>query len=112
MQTDLTYFFVSGWGWYYLGGILDDFSRYLICFDVKKDMKGPTLSDLVQKAVEITPKNLFQFDNKFVLEGADVTDGEHTVELKKSVESVLRYSPMSIRSTQPGVPASASGSLP
>jgi transposase InsO family protein len=53
-QTDLTYFFVPGWGWYYLGGIIDDYSRYLICFEVVRDMTGPTLSDLVQKAIEIT----------------------------------------------------------
>jgi len=53
-QTDLTYFFVPGWGWYYLGGIIDDYSRYLICFEVVQDMTGPTLSNLVQKAVEIT----------------------------------------------------------
>lgn len=53
-QTDLTYFFIPGWGWYYIGGIIDDYSRYLICFEVVQDMTGPTLSDLVQKAVEIT----------------------------------------------------------
>ncbi len=32
----------------------------------------------LQKAVEITPKNLFTFDNKFVLEGDDVATGQHT----------------------------------
>lgn len=53
-QTDLTYFFVSGWGWYYIGGILDDYSRYLICYELVRDMTGSTLSDLVQQAVEIT----------------------------------------------------------
>jgi transposase InsO family protein len=53
-QTDLTYFFVSGWGWYYVGGVLDDFSRYLIALEVVPDMRGPTLSDLVEKAVEVT----------------------------------------------------------
>jgi len=37
----------------------------------------------LQKAVEITPANLFTFDNKLVLEGEAVTDGEHTIELKK-----------------------------
>ena len=36
----------------------------------------------LQKAVEITPKNLFSFDNKFVLEGDALTTGQHTVELK------------------------------
>jgi transposase-like protein len=29
-QTDLTYFHVVGWGWYFVGGVLDDYSRYLI----------------------------------------------------------------------------------
>lgn len=53
-QTDLTYFFIVGWGWYYVGGILDDYSRYLITLDVVPDMSGPTLTDLVQQAVEIT----------------------------------------------------------
>lgn len=53
-QTDLTYFFIAGWGWYYVGGILDDYSRYLIHLDVVRDMTGPTLTDLVQQAVEIT----------------------------------------------------------
>lgn len=53
-QTDLTYFFIHGWGWYYVGGLLDDYSRYLINYRVVRNMTGPTLTDLVQEAVEIT----------------------------------------------------------
>jgi putative transposase len=53
-QTDLTYFFIHGWGWYYVGGLLDDYSRYLINYRVVSDMTGPTLTDLVEEAVEIT----------------------------------------------------------
>ena len=53
-QTDLTYFFVHGWGWYYVGGILDDYSRYLLAYQVVADMTGPTLTDLVHEAVELT----------------------------------------------------------
>ena len=37
----------------------------------------------LQKAVEITPKTLFTFDNKFVLEGDAVAAGQHTVELRR-----------------------------
>src|SRR4029078_1844690 len=29
-QTDFTYLKVTGWGWFYLSTILDDFSRYII----------------------------------------------------------------------------------
>ena len=32
----------------------------------------------LQKAVEITPKNLFTFDNKFVLEGDAIADRAST----------------------------------
>ena len=52
--TDFTYVKVIGWGWYYVGGILDDFSRYLICYEVKRDMIAYTASDLVARAMEIT----------------------------------------------------------
>jgi uncharacterized protein YfaS (alpha-2-macroglobulin family) len=45
----------------------------------------------LQKAVEITPKNLFTFDNKFVLEGDAVTSGKHTVELKRKGTGPLYY---------------------
>ena len=36
----------------------------------------------LQKAVEITPQTLFQFDNKFVLEGGAVAAGKHEVKLQ------------------------------
>ena len=29
-QTDFTYFKITGWGWYYLTTVLDDYSRYII----------------------------------------------------------------------------------
>jgi uncharacterized protein YfaS (alpha-2-macroglobulin family)/tetratricopeptide (TPR) repeat protein len=45
----------------------------------------------LQKAVEITPANLFSFDNKFVLEGAKVTEGKHEIELKKKGKGPLYY---------------------
>ena len=31
-QTDFTYFKITGWGWYYLSTVLDDFSRFIIAW--------------------------------------------------------------------------------
>ncbi|MGE3777703.1 MAG: alpha-2-macroglobulin family protein, partial [Pirellulaceae bacterium] len=36
-----------------------------------------------RQEVRITPENLFSFDNQFVLAGADVTSGEHVVEIRR-----------------------------
>ncbi len=31
-QTDFTYFKITGWEWYYLSTVLDDFSRFIIAW--------------------------------------------------------------------------------
>lgn len=63
--TDFTYVKVIDWGWYYIGGILDDFSRYLICYELKRDMTGPTASDLVTRAMELTGLAEVRVDDRF-----------------------------------------------
>ncbi len=45
----------------------------------------------LQKAVEITPQNLFSFDNKFVLEGDALSAGPHTVEVRKKDAGPLYF---------------------
>ena len=40
-------------------------------------------NDQKQKTVRISTQNLFSFDNKFVLEGRQITGGPHTLTLKK-----------------------------
>ena len=49
------------------------------------------LDGQLQKAVEVTPATLFSFDNKFVLEGPAVKDGQHLVELKKRGRGPLYF---------------------
>ena len=44
-----------------------------------------------RKEVRVTKENLFTFDNKFVLEGAEVTGGEHTLELRRSGKGPLYF---------------------
>jgi len=37
-QTDFTYLKITGWGWYYLSTVLDNFSRYIVTWRL-----GPTM---------------------------------------------------------------------
>ncbi|HLA83664.1 MAG TPA: MG2 domain-containing protein [Thermoguttaceae bacterium] len=45
----------------------------------------------LQKAVEITPDNLFDFDNKLVLTGDQLSTGRHTIELRRKGRGPLYY---------------------
>ena len=38
-QTDFSYFKIIGWGWYYLATVMDDFSRYIITWELCKNME-------------------------------------------------------------------------
>ena len=37
-QTDLSYFKVKGWGWYYLSIVIGDYSRYIIHWELCSGM--------------------------------------------------------------------------
>jgi putative transposase len=50
-QTDFTYFKILGWGWYYLSTILDDYSRYIIHWELCKTMKVEDVQRSVEKAM-------------------------------------------------------------
>ncbi len=49
------------------------------------------LDGALQQAVEITPATLFQFDDRFVREGAEVEAGPHEIELKKKGKGPLYF---------------------
>lgn len=51
-QTDFTYFKIIGWGWYYLSTIMDDYSRFIIAWDLCKTMKSYDVENTIQKALE------------------------------------------------------------
>ena len=53
-QSDASYFFVAGWGWYYSILVLDDYSRFVLASDLKSDMTAHSISDVVEQAVTFT----------------------------------------------------------
>lgn len=48
-QTDFTYFKVIGWGWYYPSTVIDDFSRYIIYWDLFPSMEAGDVRQTVAK---------------------------------------------------------------
>lgn len=59
-QTDFTYFKILGWGWYYLSTVLDDYSRYIVhwelCSNMKVDDVKRTVDTAIVKAKLITKR--------------------------------------------------------
>lgn len=53
-QTDFSYLKVVHWGWYYLTTILDDYSRYIIAWELCKNMRSDDVERIVLKALDIT----------------------------------------------------------
>ena len=53
-QTDFTYFKITGWGWYFLGSILDDYSRYIITWKLFKTMSKEDVMELLEDAQKKT----------------------------------------------------------
>lgn len=50
-QTDFTYLKVTGWGWYYLSTILDDYSRYVVAWRLCTTMKAEDVTDTLEDAL-------------------------------------------------------------
>jgi transposase InsO family protein len=50
-QTDFTYLKVTGWGWFYLSTILDDFSRYIVAWKLCASMRAGDVTDTLELAL-------------------------------------------------------------
>jgi putative transposase len=51
-QTDFTYLKVTGWGWFYLSTVLDDFSRYIVAWKLCTTMGADDVTDTLGLALE------------------------------------------------------------
>ena len=52
--TDASYFRVSGWGYYYMVTVMDDYSRSILAWKLQVDMTADSLIEVVQLAVDVT----------------------------------------------------------
>ena len=50
-QTDFTYFKIIGWGWYYASTILDDYSRFILAWDLRANMKSEDVKPSLDNAL-------------------------------------------------------------
>jgi len=51
-QTDFTYFKIIAWGWYFLSTVLDDYSRYIISWDLRANMRSEDVKPSINQAME------------------------------------------------------------
>lgn len=59
-QTDFTYFKIIGWGWYYLSTVIDDYSRYIVHYELCKNMEASDVKRTIDRAMQkagLTSKN-------------------------------------------------------
>jgi transposase InsO family protein len=50
-QTDFTYLKVTGWGWFYLSTVLDDFSRYVVAWKLCATMAASDVTETLELAL-------------------------------------------------------------
>jgi putative transposase len=53
-QTDFTYFKIIGWGWYYLATVMDDYSRYIIGWELCRNMESGDAKRAIRQALDKT----------------------------------------------------------
>jgi len=51
-QTDFTYLKVTGWGWFYLSTVLDDFSRYIVAWKLCTTMAAADVTETLELALQ------------------------------------------------------------
>lgn len=63
-QTDFTYLKVTGWGWYYLSTVLDDFSRYIVAFKLCTTMTAADVAATLGLALQASGLDCVPVDRR------------------------------------------------
>ena len=95
-QTDFTYLKVIGWGYFYLWTILDDYSRYIISWQLCTNMKATDVMDTLDLALEASGCDQVHLHHKPRLlsdNGASYVSGDLADWLKGKGISHIRGAP-------------------
>jgi len=65
--TDCAHIKVVDWGWYYLVTVMDDYSRFILAWELRSDMTASSLIDVVQQAVDVTGMTDVPVEDRTVL---------------------------------------------
>jgi putative transposase len=63
-QTDFTYLKDTGWGWYYLSTVLDDFSRYIVAFKLCTTMAAVDVTATLDLALQASGLDRLPLDQR------------------------------------------------
>jgi len=65
--TDCAHLKVVDWGWYYMVTVMDDYSRFILAWELKSDMAAGPLIDVIQQAVDLTGMTDVPVEDRTVL---------------------------------------------
>lgn len=63
-QTDFTYLKVTGWGWFYLSTVLDDFSRYIVAWKLCTTMAASDVTETLELALQASGLDQTEIDRR------------------------------------------------
>jgi transposase InsO family protein len=63
-QTDFTYLKVTGWGWFYLSTVLDDFSRYIVAWKLCATMAAADVTNTLELALQASGLDRTDIDHR------------------------------------------------
>lgn len=63
-QTDFTYLKVTGWGWFYLSTVLDDFSRYIVAWKLCTTMAASDVTETLGLALQASGLDQAEVDRR------------------------------------------------
>ena len=63
-QTDFTYLKVTGWGWFYLSTVLDDYSRYIVAWKLCTTMSAADVTVTLEHALQASGLDQVEIDRR------------------------------------------------